>query len=215
MRKKLISILIIALCFALLASCARKDKENTMDTKIMARSAVTPVEHLLTKVCPADDALALAKAADVVVFEFKGCTSGQEVWDAFYQKVSNNEPATVLCAYYYTLDPSNMSAELYEQEKDKYPVLYLYDIVYNGEQFTVTIRDSSKADYESKETYKHIIHSTGEAPDTALYRNYDYYILVDDPELTWEQIEGWLFSSQWMEQPKYCTVYSNYEGWID
>ena len=192
---KKIFALILVFSFALsLASCGEnKSADGLFDT-----------------VCSADDALEKSKAADVVVFEDGRLTSGGEVWDSFYNDANDKKSASVLLAHYYTLDKEHVSAELYEEEKDNYPKLFFYSLEYDGEVFNVTTRESTADETEYRETFKYLLHFTGKAPSTALFSNYDNYVLVDDPEATWEGIEAGLFSSQSDAGYKHCTVYNNY-----
>ena len=110
------------------------------------------------------------------------------------------------------MDEQNISEELYEQEKDEYPVLYFYLIEFDGHQYSIKTRDSKLADIETDETFKYLLHFTGKGPSTAIYEDYEYYILADDADLTLEQLEKSLFSSQLTDHIRHYFVYSNYSG---
>lgn len=196
--KKIITMIIIAVSIMMLASCAKKDKGGSID--------------LFNTVLKADEALAAAKNSDTVVFEGYGISSGKDVWDSFSKKAAKGEKASVLCAFYYTLDEQNISEELYEQEKDEYPVLYFKLIEFDGQQYCVKSRDSKKAEIEREETFKYLLHFTGKCPSTAVFENYEYYVLADDNNLTWEQIEKGLFSSQLDDYIRHDMVYSVCSG---
>ena len=165
---------------------------------------------LFDTVCTADEALSAAKEARVVVIEGLQCTSGKDVWDAFYKTVSAGKQAKVLCARYYTLNPDGMSAELYEQEKDQYPRLFFCLLQYDGKTYTVTVRKSDEAEPEHQDTFPYLLHLTGDAPPTGIYATYDNYVLLDDPTATWEGIEAGIFSSQFGAGYRHYTVYSDY-----
>ena len=196
--KKIITLIIIALAVMMLASCLKKEKGGSGD--------------LFNKILSADEALAEAKKTDTVVFEDTEITSGKDVWESFCKKASKGKTASVLCAHYYTLDEQNISEELYEQEKDEYPVLYFYLIEFDGHQYSIKTRDSKLADIETDETFKYLLHFTGKGPSTAIYEDYEYYILADDADLTLEQLEKSLFSSQLTDHIRHYFVYSNYSG---
>lgn len=197
--------LICAFFIMLLISCsANKSREGTSNHGIQS------MEKVFQTVCSADDALELSRKTDTVVFESSGCTSGNEVWDAFYQTAMNGTPASVLCAHYYVLDQERMSEELYEEEKDQYPKLFFYLVEYDGKEYSVKIRESTEEALDRQETFPYLLHFTGEAPATAQYSSYDYYVLVDDPPATWEKIQEGLFSSQLGVGYRHCTVYRNY-----
>ena len=212
--KKFITTLLIACSLMTWTSCATKKNADSSPTATQSytqqKEAKEKMEEIFGKICPADEALELAKKSDVAVFENLQCISGQEVWDAFYQTVSDGIPSAVLCANYYTLDGQNMSAELYEQEKDNYPVLYFTLLEYDGKEFSIKVRDSSTEKLDQEETFKYLKHFTGDAPRTGNYRNYDSYILVDEDDVTWEKIERGLYSSQYGDWVRHHTVYSNY-----
>ena len=98
----------------------------------------------------------------------------------------------VLCAHYYVLDKERMSAELYAEEKDKYPKLFFYLVEYDGTEYSVSAESTVEAlDYE--ETFKYLLHFTGDAPSsTALFSSYDNYVLVDDPQRRGKvSLPGW------------------------
>lgn len=151
---------------------------------------------LFDTVFTADEALDASKDGSVVVFEDMKCTSGKELWDAFYQTVSQGKSASVLCAHYYTLDEDRVSQELYEAEKDLYPMLFFYLLEYDGDLFTVTVRQSTENEIEHKDSFPYLMHYTGEAPAQASFSSYDYYVLVNDQTLTWNDIVVGLISSQ-------------------
>ncbi|MBR5974350.1 MAG: hypothetical protein IK020_04115 [Clostridiales bacterium] len=213
--KKLITTLLILSSLMMFTSCATKPTDASVSPAATQsttdqKEAKEKMEEIFQKKCSADEALELAKRSDVVVFEDVGCTFGQEVWDAFYKSVSDGLPAAVLCANYYTLDGQNMSEELYEQEKDNYPVLYFTLLEYDGKEFSIQVRDSSSDKLDRRETFKYLNHYTGDAPATAIYKHYEYYVLVDDADTTWEQIEQGNFSSQYGDMIRHSTVYTNY-----
>ncbi len=206
--KRTTAILLVALAVIMLVSCSAKNGRNKM-----ADDSDQTLETIFQTVCSADDALDLARDSGLPVFERQGCTSGNEVWDTFFRTVSKGEPASVLCAHYYILDKEHMSAELYAEEKDKYPKLFFYLVEYDGTEYSVKARESTVETPDYQKSFKYLLHFTGEAPSTALFSNYDNYVLVDDPSATWEGIEAGLFSSVSGAGYKHCTVYRNCLGW--
>lgn len=56
--------------------------------------------------------------------------------------------------------------------------------------------------------------SANEAPETALFDSYEYYVLTDDEDVTWDEIMKGLYSSD-SHTPRYrhLTVCENFEGW--
>ncbi len=162
-------------------------------------------------VLPAEEALEAAKKEDVAVVEDLRCTSGKELLDAFYAKVEKKEPASVVCAVFRTLNKERVTAELYETEKRNYPQTWFYRLAFDGESFTVTTRLSTQPTAGKAETYRYLLRMTGEMPSTAIYSSYDHYVLVDDPEATWEKIIAGYVSSR-LDTPQYrhLAVYTTY-----
>ena len=92
--------------------------------------------------------------------------------------------------------------------------MFLYLVEYDGTEYSVKVRESTVEAVDYQESFKYLLHFTGDAPSsTALYSSYDNYVLVDDPTATWEGIWAGLVSSQLGAGYKHFTVYSNYLGW--
>ena len=202
--RKIIAVLLFICMLTALAACTGKKTDTSAKDK-------AKMEELFQKVCSADEALKLSKESDVVVMEDLKCTSGKAVWDDFYESVSAGKSASVLCAKYYTIDKEHMSEELYEQEKDDYPCLYFTLLEYDGNTFSTKVRLSSSEKNEREDSYKYLQHFTGNAPATALYSTYDYYVLVDEKAENWEEIEAGLFSSQYGAYKKHDIIYADYK----
>lgn len=208
--KRGITVLLV-LSFILLLSCSKNRVKN--EASAHADPAHRDIETVFHTVCSADEALELSRKTNAVVFERQGCTSGSDVWDSFYQAAMRKTPAAVLCAHYYTLDKEQMSEALYEEEKDRYPQLFFYLVEYDGKEYAVKTRESDSEALDTQDTFRYLLHFTGDAPSSALYASYDNYVLVDDPAATWDGILAGLASSQSGAGYKHCTVYRNYLGW--
>ena len=78
----------------------------------------------------------------------------------------------------------------------------------------MTIRESSNPENESEETYRYLRYFAGKAPETALFDSYEYYILTDDDNVTWDEIMKGLYSSD-SSTPRYrhLMVCENFKGW--
>ena len=188
--KKIVAMILGILIIGTCTSCT---KENT----------------LFDRISTAEEALTASKKGSAVVFEDLKCTAGDKIWDEFYQTVCKGEAASVLCAHYYTLDKGSVSDELYEAEKDLYPMLFFYTIEYDGNKFTVTVRQSTEKEPEYEEQFKYLMHYTGDAPVLASYSSYDDYVLVDDPTVTREEIMAGIVSSQPGAGAKHYFIYRN------
>ena len=109
------------------------------------------------------------------------------------------------------LEDENISEELYEQEKENYPVLYYTLVEYNGKEFSVKVRQSDKQEMERTETFKALSYFKGDMPEGAKYSSYERYVLVNDASLKWEDIDRGMFSSQsdaWIE---HIVLYQTYK----
>ena len=202
--RKTVSLLLAAVLLLALAACsggAPSDSE--------ARKAQLAV---FDTVCSAQEAYALAKQEDLPLIELTGCTGGRETFEAFAQKAERGDPAGVLCAFYYVLDREHMSEELYEQEKDKYPKLFFYDIEFDGKTYSVKIRESSEQAMDAQKKHRYLRRYTGKLPETALFSDYEYYVLTDDPDVTWEEIEAGIFSSRSGASIPHTTVFRDLSG---
>lgn len=136
--------------------------------------------------------------------------SGHEVIEAFFDAANAGKPASVLCAKYYDIHPERMSAELYEEEKDQYPVLYFYLVEYDGKEYRVKTRESSGTELLGAETYPYFVHLTGENTAGALTRYTDEYDLVYDPDVTLDQLWMSIAESANPEPVRFTPVFTDY-----
>ncbi len=210
-------LIILALTFALLGCFACTKKPDTGATAAPAAEAgdalPSDLMALFNTPMSADEALAAAKEARVVVMESVKVTSGREVWNEFFERTEAGEKAAVLTAKYYTLDPERVDPALYAQEKDNYPVLYFTLITYDGDLFEYTVKDSKTAGTDSSGRYLFLKHYEGKLRQGAAFDAYDRYELVNDENVTWEELEWGMFSSQFGDyipfHTAYCDFYDN------
>jgi hypothetical protein len=161
------------------------------------------------KEIPLDYSLDSAKSDNLVVYENGNITAGQSVWDAFIENAENRKPSVVRLGFYYTLDdPSRYSPEHYEEIKDDYPVLFIMDLSFDGTTYTLySIEDGVEYSIQ----FRYLKHFVEESPPiSAIYTKREMYILVNDNEITWEQMQHGLFSSQFGEFKDNRIVYSKY-----
>lgn len=186
--KKITVFLVLIIC--VLTAC-----ENTPE--------MLPYDQL-----PKDYTLEDAKEDGCVVYEDLDITSGQDFWDRFVKDTENGKNSTVRIAFYYTLgDPSHYSKEYYEEIKDDYPVLYIMDLSYDGEKYTL-LRTEEGKDYTDE--YRYLVKYAGEPNSrSAAFSEYTYYVLVNDDTLTWQDIENGMVSSQFGAWIDHYIVYSD------
>ena len=168
----------------------------------------SPEEIFENKLCSAEEALEWAYNNPVVVIDDGHLTSGRDIWDSFFDSVNAKKPASVLCVHNYVLHKEYMAPKLYEKEKDQYPELFFMLLVYDGEKICEKGRESKVNELDTYETYKYLLHLSGENPATALYKYSDQYVLVNDPSVTFEQLQKSMFSSQSSDWIDHMNVYT-------
>lgn len=179
----------VILCALTLTSCAMKIK----------------TEYVALEDIPDSYTLEDANEDGCVIFENGDITHGQERWDKFAASVPN-EKASVRLAYYYTLDHYD-DEEYYESVKDEYPKLFVEDLSYDGEYYTLRWFEDGE---ELVHRYKYMLRFEGDAPtEHATYERYVHYVLVNDNTVTWEQLQWGILSSYMGDYIPHHTVYTD------
>lgn len=161
-------------------------------------------EYSPSKRC-APDALDQAINAGYVVHVDGDVTSGQEIWENFVDATKEGEASSVQVAMYYTLEKVNCGEEYYEAYKEDYPVLYLLDLSFDGKGYTLKWNEGNK---QYIRTYKYLMHYTDETSAAqATSDTYSRYVLVNDKNVTWEEILKGAFSSQFGDYIEHHIVY--------
>lgn len=149
-----------------------------------------------------------AKKDGCVVFEDLQLTSGEEKWLRFVDLTKKGKPASIRMAYYYSLEEQkgHVSDELYEEMKDEYPKLFFEDLIYDGKKFTTySVEDGEE--YIKK--YDYLNHYTGNANKDAAFSKYDCYILVNDKDVTYDELEWAMASSNLKDGIDQRRIYIN------
>ena len=199
-KAKSITFVIIVLC-TILVGCSVYTNNDKDDTAIKE-------EQFERAIYTADEGLDWAKKNGIVIFENLHCTSGKEIWDSFYDLVSNGEAASVICANYYTLDAKKVHPETFEQEKDNYPKLFFTIIIYDGNDFWKRTRLSTENELDSDVRYKYILYFTGEEKNI----HYEEYVLVNDSLITRERLLQSSYSSQLTDWIESATIYRDWSN---
>ena len=176
MKKHIVSILIVLLMF-ITAACKQSEGQ-------------IPLENL-----PDNYSLKQAKKDGCVTHENGAVTHGKEIFEAFYQTAQSGKPCEVRLANYYTLDdPSTYDPEYYASVKDDYSCLYIHDLSFDGEQYTIRWYEGEE---EIVREYSYLMKYEGppESP-YAVYKSYIRYVLTDDDTVTWQELMNGLVSSQ-------------------
>lgn len=157
---------------------------------------------------PKDYSLEDAQKDGCVVFEDLDITSGQSTWDDFIAATEKKEAASVRLAYYYTLgDKSKYAPEYYEEIKDDYPVLYIEELRYDGESYILEEKEDEQV---ISSEYQYLVKYEGKPGSLqATFTDYVYYVLVNDPNVTWDELEKGMLSSNLSDHIDHRLVYSD------
>ncbi len=168
------------------------------------------VDYLPFDEIPADYSLDEAKSDRCVVLENSDITSGQDIWDDFLAAVSADEKSMVRLAFYYEIDdPSRYDPTLYEEIKNDYPVLYVNDLNFDGKKYEILSTDNGK---KVRKTYSYMKKYEGSpSSENATFSKYLRYVLVNDGNVKWEDIEHGMFSSMSGDWIDHFTVYIDLE----
>ena len=182
----------------LLPSCGGKKEQDSLDAYQSDLSA----EQLLRQV----------KRDGFVVMEDGDVSVGQEIWRDFYEKTQAGEIASVRLATYHTLDHVNVTEEYYEENKDKYPVIYLAELSYNGKEYTYRSLNGLDGRNGFTRTYPYLLRfeDVPESP-SATFTVCERYVLVHDADVTYDRLQYGMYSSQMGDYIDHTQVYSDYQ----
>ena len=184
---------------------AKTGESSGMDTFSVISTENFPVDM------SAEEMLAKAVEENFVVMENFQFLSGEEQWKEFVETAQAGNPAVVYLAHYYTLNKEQVSEELYEQEKEEYPKIFLVSLHFDGEKYTITDRPGYEEQPVMVRTYPYLVKFEGEPSSTsAVFDRYEYYVLVHDKNVTWEELEWGTFSSQMGDYIDHCRVVSKH-----
>lgn len=187
MRRFLYCLMMLVL---MLISCTEKDP--------------LPLEAL-----PSDYSLEDAVRDGVVLHKDGDIVSGKEAFYGFLGSVSKGERADVRLGFYYTLDESRVSAEYYRENKDRYPVLYITDLTFDGEGYATRQIENGK---ELVREYRYMKYLPFYPKNVdADYERIEHYVLLnDDTVSSYDEIWRSLASSRLGDYIEHKTVYSEY-----
>ncbi len=84
------------------------------------------------------------------------------------------------------------------------------ELSYDGRKYKIMIRESTKTEPEKISEYKYLKRYTGKpSSSSSTFSFYEYYVLVNDNSVTWEQIEYGMLSSRWGDEIDHYMVYEN------
>lgn len=155
-----------------------------------------------------DNALEMAREDGCVIMEDGDVTSGQETWMDFVAETERSNAASVKVAHYHTLNPERSDPTYYAAYKEDYPVLYINELTYDGEAFTLRWEEQDK---QYERTYRYLMRYTGNAPKqtSATFDTYLRYVLTNDNTVTWEELQWDMLSSQFGDYIDHFTIYTD------
>jgi hypothetical protein len=159
-------------------------------------------------------------AGDFVIMENGSVVAGKDKWSDFYEKTLSGSSAAVRLAYVYTTDKSDGSSGVYETAEDEYPNIFASELVYDGSGFVIGplhydgsgFVSSYVPGYDNPVTgWKYLMHYTGTPrSQTALFTEYDRYVLVNNDSVSWEDLEWGMVSSRFGDYIPYTEVFCEY-----
>lgn len=164
----------------------------------------TPLAEL-----PADYTLEQAKQDGCITRENGQITQGRKRFDKFYRQVTEGKPDAVRLANYYTLgDPSSYAPEYYATIKDAPPLLFIQDLSFDGEKFTLQYREDGEL---KSRQYLYLMkyEEPAESP-RASYQASVRYVLVNDGTLTWPQLWHAQYSSWLEDRIDHAVIHTDY-----
>lgn len=192
--KKILYVCFTLILSALFISCSRQVLE--------------PVEYEDLKYVADNYTLEDAKREGYVIIEELRVTYGEDTWQTFFDMTKDKIPCKVRVAHYYTIgDKIQYEPEYYETIKDEYPKIYILELVYDGETYSVSHYEEERL-YQNE--FKYLMKYEGKAETAcARYDSYVRYVLVDDDSLTWEDIMRGLLSSHSGAYIPHRQIYTN------
>ncbi|WP_409968417.1 M56 family metallopeptidase [Bengtsoniella intestinalis] len=131
------------------------------------------------------DSLDQAISDGAFVYNSDGVISGREYLDAFEEASANREDGSLRCVHQFTPDGAEE------------PTSAVTDIVYENELFTVTQYPTTPEETQLVNTYQYLVTETvPPMSSTAKYETCRAYYLVNDPNVTYQDIMNGFLSSQ-------------------
>ena len=150
-----------------------------------------------------------AKKDGCITHEDGDITQGKERFEEFYDTTKSGKADKVRLADYYSPDdPSGYDPESYEALKAGYPRLYVLDLSFDGEQYTIRWYEDGE---EIIRNYPYLLKYEGPAESSdAVYKSYTRYVLTNDDGVTWQELVWGMISSQlgdYIDHMSICTDY--------
>ncbi|MBE6552392.1 MAG: hypothetical protein E7665_09725 [Ruminococcaceae bacterium] len=142
-----------------------------------------------------------------VIMKDGDISAGQDIWQDFYDKSLKGEKSGVRYVHYHDLDINRVAYEHYEKIKDDYPVMYVFDLIYDGSEYRVRYIENGE---EEEKSFKYLMRYEGEFPAGITYKTYLRYVLTNDDTIVWQDIENSMYSSDLEKSRLYSQVMQVY-----
>ena len=187
-------IMAIMLIIVMIIGCGCGKKELNMITEKLDK---LPEEIANNKVTEKD--FEVVKNDGFVVLMNGNAVFGENLWKEFIDQINDGEKAAVKVAMWSTLS-GKASKEYVEQHKEEYPKLFLSQIAYDGEKYTISPLHKVDGRYvicevngfdSPEKSFRFLKHFTDDAIGStrnAIANSAEHYVLTDDESLTLEKL---------------------------
>lgn len=159
-------------------------------SKVKSRQYGLPNYTSFSKL-PANYTLKNAKTDGCVVFENLFLTSGEDKWSKFLKISQSGQAANVRIAKYYSKGEKSSSLDL-------------IDLSYDGSIYSINEKDGA---YKQ---YKYLNHYTKKVGRDADFSILDCYILVNKKDVSYDELEKSLTSSNFNDLIDHYRIYQNH-----
>ena len=138
------------------------------------------------------------------------CTRGSDQWESFLHKVSDGQQADVYLDHYYTADGiSSGKTPAQTAGPDGSDSLFLFHLVYDGKTFSLTEEDQDRTAYTREYRYLRrfeVPYTANQPPQNT--SSLLQYVLINDPDITWDEIIQSITSSQYQDHIDFMVIYA-------
>ena len=135
--------------------------------------------------------------------------AGQEQWKEFVQSSQDGTPASIRYVTYFTVgDSRRMSEDLFREEWERYPTMYVHELTFDGNEYQVRWLEG---DTEYVQTWKYLMrYDTKPANEEATFQDCERYVLTDRNDVSWEGLMNGMYSADFNDQIPFKEVYTDY-----
>ena len=151
-----------------------------------------------------------AKEDGKIVMENGHAASGQALWNTFYTFTDQGKRISADIVHYNTMQDLGIHYDktYYEVYKADYPALYEYELIYDGDTFTMKWTDNGM---EQEREYKYLRKFEDMLPSAQSSKEpqkITHYALTNDNTASWEDLLKGTASSQYGAYIDYYIIYS-------